>query len=402
MNHLYIDCVGGVAGDMLLASLIDAGASLDAVQAGLPLDCIDLEIQKVERHGVGALGLTVHGGHDHAHRTWQDVRVLIDSGSMPTRARQRAHAAFALLAEAEGHVHGVPPEEVTFHEVGALDAIADICGVALALEDLGIDEVTCSPLPLGRGITRGSHGLLPLPAPATVQLLRNADVYGAPADGETVTPTGAALVASLTTAFGPLPSMTLKAVGVGAGTWDPEQFPNVVRSMIGTAPLSTAQHSGPLILETNVDDLSPELVPDVIEACLDAGAADVWTTPALMKHGRPGFTVAALVQPQYEKAVAEALLQHSTALGVRVRRSEHRWQLVREFRPVQVDGHEIAVKFGLLNGRVVNIKPEHRDCVSAAKATGKTVKAIWAAALTQAHKEYSDGTLYDSELQPIT
>jgi uncharacterized protein (TIGR00299 family) protein len=387
MPSLYLDCVGGVAGDMVLASLIDAGASLDTVRSGLPIAGLDLRIERVERHGLAALALTVVAGDDHAHRNWRDVRALIDAGSMPERARARAHAAFARLAEAEGHVHGVPPEEVTFHEVGALDAIADICGVALALEDLGIDDVVCSPLPLGRGMTRGAHGLLPLPAPATVELLRGAKVYGVDAIGETVTPTGAALVASLASSFGPLPPMTLISAGSGAGTWDPDHVPNVVRSLIGAPTEVPRLQAGPLILETNLDDLLPEFVPDVLEACLAAGAVDVWTTPALMKHGRPGLTLAALVHAVDEREVAEAILRHTTALGLRVRRTEHRWALTREFRTVEVDGLTVSVKVGLLDDEVVNLKPEHRDCVRVAGQLGRSVKAVWAAALAQAHHD---------------
>src|SRR5882724_2072663 len=189
---LYLDCVGGIAGDMLLGALIDAGASLDAVRAGLPIPGLTVRVGRVDRRGVRALSLNVDAGTDDVHRRWGDVRTLIDAAAMPDRARSRAHQAFALLAEAEGRVHGVAPEEVMFHEVGALDAIADICGVALALEDLGIDEVVCSPVPLGRGLARGAHGLLPLPAPATVELLRGAEVHGVEAPGETETPTGAA------------------------------------------------------------------------------------------------------------------------------------------------------------------------------------------------------------------
>src|SRR5882724_6454085 len=389
MPSLYVDCVGGVAGDMLLASLIDAGASLDAVRAGLPIDGLDLRVERVERHGLAALALTVVTGDDHAHRTWRDVRTLIDSGSMPERAMARAHAAFALLAEAEGHVHGVPAEEVTFHEVGALDAIADICGVALALEDLGIDDVVCSPLPLGRGVTRGSHGLLPLPAPATLALLRGTKVYGVNAVGETVTPTGAALVSSLASSFGPLPPMTLMAAGCGAGTWDHDHVPNVVRSLIGAPAQALTRQEGPLILETNLDDLLPEFVPDVLEACLAAGAADVWTTPALMKHGRPGITLSALVHTADERPVAEAILRHTTTLGLRVRRTEHRWALTREFRTVEIDGLPVSVKVGLLDDEVVNLKPEHRDCVRVAGELGRSVKAVWAAALAQAHHDIS-------------
>jgi uncharacterized protein (TIGR00299 family) protein len=390
MPSLYLDCVGGVAGDMVLASLIDAGASPHTVSSGLPIAGLDLRIERVERQGLAALALTVVTGDDHAHRHWRDVRALIDSGSMPERARARAHAAFARLAEAEGRVHGVSPEEVTFHEVGALDAIADICGVALALEDLDIDDVVCSPLPLGRGVTRGAHGLLPLPAPATVELLRGAMVYGVDAVGETVTPTGAALVASLASSFGPLPPMTLMSAGCGAGTWDPDHVPNVVRSLIGVPAAAPRRHDGPLILETNLDDLLPEFVPDVLDACLAAGAVDVWTTPALMKHGRPGLTLAALVHAADERAVAEAILRHTTTLGLRVRRTEHRWALEREFRTVEVDGLAVSVKVGLLDDEVVNLKPEHRDCVRVAGQLGRSVKAVWAAALAQAHHDISD------------
>jgi hypothetical protein len=378
---LYLDCVGGVAGDMLLAALIDAGASLDAVRADLPVPGLEVRVHAVERRGVRALALRVDAVHDHAHRTWRDIRALIDAGTMPDGARLRAQAAFALLAEAEGKVHGVAPDEVTFHEVGGLDAIADICGVTLALEDLGIGDVVCSALPLGRGIITSAHGLLPLPAPATVELLHGAQVFGVDTPGETVTPTGAALVAALASEFGPLPRMTLTATGSGAGTRDPEHVPNIVRALIGQRTDPHPVQDGPLILETNLDDLLPEFVPDAIEACLAAGAVDAWTTPAGMKNGRPGITFSALVPRASERDVAEAMLRHTTALGLRVRRTEHRWALDRVFDTVEVCGHPVNVKVGLLDGKVLNVKPEHRDCVQVARATGQSVKAVWAAAL---------------------
>ncbi|HEY6798691.1 MAG TPA: nickel pincer cofactor biosynthesis protein LarC [Kineosporiaceae bacterium] len=387
MSSLYLDCVGGAAGDMLLASLMDAGASLVAIRSRLPVQGVDLRVERVERRGIGALALTVTAREDHVHRTWRDVRRLIDAGSMPERARRRAQAAFALLAEAEGRVHGVPPDDVRFHEVGALDAIADICGVALALEELGVDDVVCSPLPLGRGLAQGAHGPLPLPAPATVDLLRGAAVYGTAADGETVTPTGAALVVSLASSFGPLPPMTLTACGYGAGSQDPEHVPNIVRSLIGQPDGALPRHPGPLVLETNLDDLLPEFVPEVIEACLSAGAVDAWTTSVVMKHARPGLTLSALVPIEHERAVAQAILRHTTALGVRSQRMECRWVLDRELRTVEVDGHRLAVKLGMIDGEVVNIKPEHRDCVRVAAELGRSVKSVWAAALSRAHQE---------------
>ena len=384
-NILYLDCVGGVAGDMLLAALVDAGAPLDGVQAGLPpVEGLRLDVERVQRCGVDATMLSVTRPPQHAHRKLHDVRALIDTAEMPPRARERAHAAFRLLAQAEGRVHGVPANEVTFHEVGAVDAIADVCGVAMALELLDVDEVVCSPLPLGRGTTTGAHGVMPLPAPATLELLRGAKVHGVARDGETVTPTGAALVASLAGSYGPMPSMTLGATGTGAGQRNPSMVPNVVRAVIGkrTGELAVGHAS---IIETNLDDLLPELAPDAVDACFAAGALDVWTVPAGMKHGRPGFVLSAIARPRDEDAVARAMLRNTSALGVRISHADHRSELDRTFRTVEVDGHNVRVKLGLLNGEVVNTAPEHRDCVEVARATGRTVKETWAAALAAAH-----------------
>lgn len=383
---LYLDCVGGVAGDMLLAALIDAGAPLDGIRAGLPpVDGLQLDVERVQRCGVDAMLLTVTCPAQHAHRTLHDVGALIDAADMPARARRRAHVAFTLLAEAEGRVHGVPADQVTFHEVGAVDAIADVCGVAMALELLDVDEVVCSPLPLGRGTTTGAHGLLPLPAPATLELLRGAEVFGVAGQGETVTPTGAALAASLAGSYGPMPSMNLAVIGTGAGRRNPSDVPNVVRAVIGqrTGELAVGHAS---IVETNLDDLLPELVPDAVEACFAAGALDAWTVPAGMKHGRPGFVLSAITRPRDENAVARAMLRHTTALGVRILRADHRSELDRAWRSVDVDGHPVRVKLGLLDGEVVNAAPEHRDCVEVARVTGRTVKATWAAALAAAHQ----------------
>lgn len=382
---LYIDCVGGVAGDMLLAALIDAGAPLDAVAGRLPVDDVALRTEHVQRHGIGATRLVVDCAEQDTHRNLRDVRAILDSGDLPARALRRAHAAFELLADAEGAVHGVPASEVIFHEVGALDAIADICGVALALEELGVDDVVCSPVPLGRGVTTGSHGLLPVPAPATLELLRGAEICGSPVSGETVTPTGAALIRSLAAAFGPLPPMRLDAVGTGAGTRDPAEVPNVVRVLLGEV---VAGGSAPLLIETNLDDMIPELLPDAMTACFDAGALDVWTVPASMKHGRPGVVLSALVDPDQERAVAEVMLRHTSTLGVRVTPVRNRWCLDRERRTVLVDGEEVGVKVGLLDGEVVNLAPEHRDCVEIARKTGRTVKSVWVAALAAAQAEH--------------
>jgi uncharacterized protein (TIGR00299 family) protein len=379
---LYLDCVGGAAGDMLLGALISAGADITRISSQLPQCGVTLRTERTERHGVGATRVIVDTeDEDHPHRLWTDIREMINSSPMPPRARDRAHAAFERLAHAEARVHGCTPEDVIFHEVGALDAIADICGVTIALDDLGVDEIICSPLPLGHGTTVGAHGVLPLPAPATLEMLRQVPIRGVEIAAETVTPTGAALITSLSSTFGRVPEMRLRVTGNGAGTADFKEVPNVVRALVGDAIEPSKKASVPVVLETNLDDLSPEFVPDVIAACLNAGAADVWTTPIVMKHGRPGVTLAAIVAPQAERTVAEAMFRHSTALGIRARRSEHRWTLDRKFYSVDVDGYSVDVKVGFLDGAIVNVKPEHRDCERVARDTGRSVKSVWMTAL---------------------
>jgi uncharacterized protein (TIGR00299 family) protein len=382
---LYVDCVAGVAGDMLLAALLDAGADTGAVRAGLAglaVPGLDLTTTRTTRHGIGALRATIGAASSQPHRTWASIREQIDAAGMAERPRMRAQEVFRRLAHAEAAIHGVDAEDVHFHEVGAVDAIGEVCGVALALEDLGVDVVTCSPLPAGRGLVTAAHGRLPLPAPATLRLLEGAPVYGVELDAELVTPTGAALVAALAEAFGPIPPMTLEATGYGAGARDLDALPNVVRAVLGVPAPGRA--TAVSVLETNLDDLIPELVPDAALACFAAGALDVWTVPAQMKHGRPGFVLSALARPHDERAVAEAILRETSALGVRISRLD-RIELERESRTVHVGEHPVRVKLGRLDGKVINLAPEHEDCRRVAQSTGVAVKTVWAQALAAAH-----------------
>jgi pyridinium-3,5-bisthiocarboxylic acid mononucleotide nickel chelatase len=390
---LYVDAVAGVAGDMLLGALLDAGADETRVRdglRGLRVDGLDLSLTTERRHGIAARRVTVMAGEQAVvRRTWADVRAILDRASLPERARERAHAIFRVLAEAEGRVHAIPPEDVHFHEVGAIDAIADVCGIAVALEDLAIDELACSPLPAPRGFVRSAHGRLPLPAPATLELLRGAPLHGVELDVELVTPTGAAVVAALAGEWGPMPPVRLDAVGYGAGARELESLPNVVRVMVG----ERLERSHPpdadrpvSLIETNLDDLSPELVPDAAERCFDAGALDVWVTAATMKKGRPGVVLSALARPADERAVAEAVLRETTTLGVRIS-SVRRWELDREWRSVEVDGERVRIKAASLDGRIVNAAPEHDDCAAVARRTGRPVKQVWAAALAAANRE---------------
>ena len=382
---LYIDAVGGLAGDMLLGALLDAGADEERVAAGLrALAGVALESERVTRGAIAARHVRIVGAEGpHPHRRWADVRALIDAAGLPPRAGTRAHAVFAALARAEAAVHGIELEDVHFHEVGALDAIGDVCGIALALEDLGIDELHCSPLPLARGLTQAAHGTLPLPAPATVELLRGAPVHGVDGEGELVTPTGAAVVAGLVSAFGALPALRLQAIGYGAGTREFAERPNVVRVLVGVRETPSAANAAAVMIETNLDDLSPELVPDAAERCFAAGALDVWVSAATMKKGRPGVVLAALARPADERAVAETMLRETTALGVRVT-PVRRWELERRFVTVDVAGEPVRVKLGLLDGETVNAAPEHDDCRAVARRTGRPVKDVWAAALAAA------------------
>jgi len=377
---LYVDCIAGVAGDMLLGALLDAGASVDL--SGLGVDGLRIERGTAERHGIAATTVQVVGAPSQPHRHWASIRDQLDAAPLPERARERAQAAFAALARAEGRIHGLEPETVHFHEVGAVDALGEVVGVALALESLGVDRVVCSPLPAGRGFVNAAHGRLPLPAPATLELLRGAPVHGVEIEAELVTPTGAALVASLAGAFGPIPPMTVERAGYGAGTRDLAERPNVVRAIIGTE----AGGAGDVVLiEANLDDLLPELVPDAAAACFAAGALDVWTTPVVMKHGRPGFVLSALARPGSETAVAEAILRDTSTLGVRLAHLD-RVELAREHFTVEVGGEPVRVKAGRLDGRVVNLAPEHADCERAARALGEPVKTVWARALAAAHE----------------
>ncbi len=382
----YLDCVGGIAGDMLLAALLDAGGreeTLREVPGRLGLGPVEIRVERVERHGVGALHVAVVPPPSPPPRTWRAMRELVEAAELPPRARTRALGAFRRLAEAEAKIHGTDVDDVHFHELGGVDTLVDVCGAALLLEELGVERVICSPLPYTRGLVEAAHGVLPVPAPATVELLRGAIVHGVEGGKELVTPTGAALAAELAESFGPPPPLVLERAGYGAGTDDFPERPNLLRVLLGSA---VAPAADVVLIETNLDDLLPELVPDAVERCFAAGALDVWTVPAQMKKGRPGIVLSALARPAAEQAVTAAILEETSALGVRVSRLQ-RHELEREERSVAVDGQPVRVKLGLLDGRVVNVAPEHDDCAAVAARSGRPVKSVWAEALARAQLE---------------
>jgi uncharacterized protein (TIGR00299 family) protein len=378
----YLDCVGGVAGDMLVGALLDAGApreAIDELPERLALDPVEIAVERVERQGVGGLHVTFTTEHEHAHRDWRTIRGLLEGAELVDSVRTRALSTFTRLAEAEAGVHGVDVDDVHFHELGGVDTLLDICGAIVLVDALGVVDVTCSPLPVARGHVEAAHGILPLPAPATLTLLRGAVVHGVDGDAELVTPTGAALVAELASSFGELPPIVLDRVGVGAGSRELPDRANVVRVLLGE-PAAQARTSAVSVLETNLDDLNPELVPDAMAACFAAGALDVWTVPVTMKKGRPGIVFSALAMPPAEQEVARAMLEHTSALGVRVAHLR-RYELDREHEVVAVEGGSVRVKIARMDGRVVNVAPEHDDCAAIAEATGRTTQAVWTEAL---------------------
>jgi pyridinium-3,5-bisthiocarboxylic acid mononucleotide nickel chelatase len=381
----YLDCVGGLAGDMFIAALLDSGApeqTLRELPERLGLPGVQLQVERVERHGIGALHLSVEAGEQHHHRSWRSIREQLAAAELDEQVRARATQVFARLAEVEGGIHGVPPDEIHFHELGAADTLIDIVGAVALLHALRVERLVCSPLPLGRGLTQAAHGRIPLPAPATAALLTGVPVLGVGLQAELVTPTGAALASTLADDWGEIPAMTLQRVGYGAGTADFQERANLVRILLGQ-PAGAPMTREVVLVETNLDDITPELIPDAVERCFAAGALDVWTAPVTMKKGRPGFILSALARPEAEADVARAILVETTALGVRVARL-HRHELEREERAVEVEGSQVRVKLGRLDGRVVNVAPEHDDCATLAGTLGVPVKSIWAAALAAA------------------
>ncbi len=385
----WLDLSNGVSGDMLLGALVDAGVPLDVLRDALaPLGVpIGLRAEEVRRGGLRAVRVHVDAPEaGQPHRTWADVRLLLDR--LPEPLRSSAAAVFEALARAEAGVHGVRPEEVHFHEVGALDAIGDVVGVCAGVAALGLDRLVVSPIALGGGSADTAHGRIPVPGPAVLALLAaaGAPAAGGPDDEELATPTGVALATTLADGHGPMPPMRPARTGVGAGGRDPAHRPNAVRLVVGepatSTPAASVHHAEDLVvLEANVDDLDPRAWPTVLDALLAAGALDAWLTPVLMKKGRPAHVVAALAPPAGAGAVRAVLFRETPTLGVR-ETPTRRHALARAFRTVDLDGQPVAVKLGLApDGRVLNAMPEWEDVARAAAALDRPVKQVLARAL---------------------
>jgi len=397
---LYFDCFSGASGDMLLGALIDAGVPLAEIRRALGSLAVDPDAvwtEPVVRTGIRATKFCVRGeagAHTHAgdhradhepHRTLAEIAALIDGSALSATGKARAKALFNRLGEVEAAIHGVPLDQVHLHEVGALDSIIDIVGAVHALEYLGADRIVASPLNVGSGSVRAAHGVYPVPAPATLQLLAGAPVYAGPQKAEMVTPTGALLVAGYAAAFGPLPRMTVRTVGYGAGSRDFPDAPNVLRVVIGEEQaVSDAAPSRVVVIEAEIDDMTPQLFGVAMDALLAAGALDVFYTSVQMKKNRPGTLLTVIAPPERRVSLTALIFRETTTIGVRYRESE-REVLDRETVVVATAVGPIRVKVARQRGEVLNVSPEFDDCVRAARAAGRPVKEVQALAVRAFH-----------------
>lgn len=382
----WVDARVGVAGDMLLAALLDAGADLDAVNAAVAAVThgrVKIEVRPVLRRGIAAVQLAIIGDDHERFATLAQALDRIHSAKLPAGVAATAEAVMTRLATAEAVVHGCAVDEVTLHEVGAMDTLVDVVGCISAVQQLDVSLI-CSPIGVGSGFVDVAHGVLSVPAPGVVELLRlaKAPSHAGPLQREAATPTGVALLAELAEQWTPQPSMTVTAVGTGAGSADPTEAANVVRILVGEAtghspaPQTSDEPSADVVeLRCNVDDLDPRVWPSVVDSLLDAGALDAWLTPITMKGGRPAVMLGVLAAPEDVPTISDIVFHETSSLGLR-------WQpmtravLERTWTQVDVGGHTIAVKLGWRDGKAITVQPEWRDVRAAAVALGRPAREI--------------------------
>jgi hypothetical protein len=428
MAQAYLEAVGGLSGDMMLGVLVDAGLPVEALEdtiAALGLaDEVRVSARKVSKCGISATKLDVekiehhhdhhdqghehdhahehehehghehghehdHGDHHHEHSHGRSAQELIEvveaADGLEEAVREQSAAIIRRLAEAEAKIHDSTPEEVHFHELGGLDTIVDVVGAVEGLRRLGVTDLRVSPLPMGHGWINCAHGRLPVPAPATAEILRGVPTTSVDIEGETVTPTGAALAAMLADGFGRPEGFVSDTVGYGAGNADFDPIPNLVRLSLSEQVEKPRSDEARVVtvIEANIDDMTGELVPNAIDAALAAGALDCWTAPIVMKKGRPALLLRAICEPEKADAVTDVLLRETTTLGVRMAQM-HRRCLAREQVTVETEFGEVTVKLGYQAGEVVTASPEYEDCRRAAEEHGVPLKAVYAAAIVAA------------------
>ena len=374
----FIQGNAGASGDMLLGAMVDAGFPLHELEKcteQLKLPAVKIYADQVIRKGITGTKLTVECQEEDQHRHLHDIEEIISKSNLSFRIKEQAIKIFRALATAEAAVHNCAIEKVHFHEVGAVDAIVDIVGSCYGLEYLGIEELFCSPLRVGFGEVKCAHGILPVPAPATVQLLTGIPCYAGDYDGEWVTPTGAAILSTLCAGWMEMPFLTIEKTGCGAGS-NEREIPNLLRLVIGKSNIQNLPANEIEVLETNIDDMNPEILPYLGEQLLEIPVLDFQFAPVVMKKGRIGTKITVLIEPDAAPQVLEVIFRETSTLGIRRSRVK-RVCLTRETKVVEIYGEPIRIKVGLLNERIVQIAPEYEDCKLVAKTSGLPLKEIY-------------------------
>ncbi|VBB06859.1 Hypothetical protein LUCI_2096 [Lucifera butyrica] len=378
MKALYLDCFAGISGNMLLGALLDAGVPEDLFRktlASLPLSGYELIIQRVNKGGIDANYVDVKlAEHDHHHRHLADIFRIIEQAPLEEAVKEQSKRVFSVLAAAEAKVHGTTPDKIHFHEVGAVDAIVDILGTVWCLNYLGVQQIFASKLHVGSGSVLCSHGWMPVPAPATAELLIGIPYYSGDIAKELVTPTGAAILAALGTGFGRMPENFLsEKIGYGAGTWD-LAIPNVLRLQLGS--ISSAAKDEVILLETNIDDLNPQAYSYILDRLLNSGALDAWLTPVIMKKSRPAVLLSVLMPQDKQDIITDILFAETSTIGVRYFPVE-RTKAQRQIHNVSTPWGMARVKISTYRGATINVSPEFEDCKSLAEEHGVPFKQIW-------------------------
>ena len=382
MKTLYFDCFAGASGDMILGAMVGAGVDPNVLSQQLALlnvQGFDVSFETVDRAGLSATHAIVRTAHEHKHRHLNDILTIISNAALPNGVKERAIKIFTRLGEAEARVHNQPIEKVHFHEVGALDAIVDVVGAAICFELLGIERFVSSPLHVGSGVVEMEHGRFPIPPPAVAELLKGVPLYSTDIKGELLTPTGAAIITTVSEQYGAMPSMQCESIGYGAGTREYENFPNALRVFVGDTEPAESQIERLLMIETNIDDLSPQVLGHVMDRAFELGALDCYFTSVQMKKNRPGVLLSILSKPDSKQQLLRLLFSETTTLGVRMYEVERR-ALERSVVRVETQYGPIDVKVARLNGQVVNEMPEFEQCRRIAREGGVPLKRVEEAA----------------------
>ena len=378
MKTIYFDCFAGASGDMILGAMVAAGINPDVLAEQLKLlnvEGFNVHFKQVTRAGLGATYAVVETAHEHKHRHLADILKIIDNSALSANVKKRASQIFTRLAEAEARVHNEPIEKVHFHEVGALDAIVDVIGAAIGFELLGIERFISSPIHVGNGFVQMEHGQFPVPPPAVAELLKGVPFYSTEIKGELLTPTGAAIITTVSERYGSMPNMESSTVAYGAGTREYDNFPNVLRVFIGETRSDEPHAERLLMIETNIDDQSPQVLGHVMDQAFELGALDCYFTPVQMKKNRPGILLSILCEQHLKNQLMQLLFKETTTLGVRTSEVERR-ALERTTVRVETPYGPIDVKVARLNGQVVNEMPEFEQCRRAAKEAGVPLKRV--------------------------